>query len=179
MEQSGRGASREARFAVVFERHVEDVRRYLRARSPAQVADEVAADVFMVAWRRLDDMPDDSLPWLLGVARRCRLAAERSERRQRDVATRIAAETTDDGSPELADGALAAALARLTEADRELLLLIAWEGLDASQAGIVLGVRRGSVYMRLHRARRRLAAALADGEHAAGRYPPVATKVRS
>jgi RNA polymerase sigma-70 factor (ECF subfamily) len=173
------GESRDARFAHVFERHVEDVRRYLHARSAAAVADEVVAEVFLVVWRRLDEMPVDSLPWLLGVARRCRLAAERSEHRQRAVATRMAAEPAHPFSPPSADRALGAALATLSDADRELLLLVAWDGVDAGQAAGVLGVRRGSVYMRLHRARRRLAAALADEELSAGRLPPAVTRARS
>jgi RNA polymerase sigma-70 factor (ECF subfamily) len=173
------GASRDARFARVFERHVEDVRRYLYACSPAAVADEIVADVFLVVWRRLDDVPLDSLPWLLGVARRCRLAAERSEHRQRAVASRLAAEPADPLAAPLGDRALGAALATLSEADRELLLLVAWDGVDAGQAAGVLGLRRGSVYMRLHRARRRLAAALAAQELGATSLPPAVTRVRS
>lgn len=180
MEQPGGAELREARSAVVFEQHVEDVRRYLHARSPAGVADEVVADVFLVVWRRFDELPAHALPWLLGVARRCRLAAERSERRQRAIATRIAAQPLAESSSPLAAGSdLAAALATLTESDRELLLLIAWEGLDADQVARVLGVRRGSIYMRLHRARHRLATALANEQRAAAPVPPAAANVGS
>jgi RNA polymerase sigma-70 factor (ECF subfamily) len=169
MGQPCRGGSRDTRFADVFEQHLEDVRRYLHARSSSVVADEVVAEVFLVVWRRLDDVPADPLPWLLGVARRCRLAAERSEHRQRAPAF----------AAPMGDLSLGAALSTLSEADRELLLLVAWDGVDAAQAARILGIRRGSVYMRLHRARRRLAGALAQEEISAGHLPPAVTRARS
>ena len=60
----------QARFEALYREHGGAVRRYVRRRAEAQSADDVVADVFVVAWRRLSDIPDDPLPWLLGVARR-------------------------------------------------------------------------------------------------------------
>ncbi len=122
------------------------------------------SEVFVIAWRRLDDVPENPLPWLLGCARR--VISHQQRRLGRDLAllTRLNAEPRASASAST-DGSLATAFSQLNEQDRELLLLIAWEGLSVSEAAEVLGCSRNACAVRVHRARRRLAAALriADG----------------
>jgi RNA polymerase sigma-70 factor (ECF subfamily) len=117
----------------------------------------------VIAWRRLDDVPDDALPWLLGCARH--VLAHQRRRSRRDVALldRLAAEGVPDSAVG-GDRVLARALAQLSVQDRELLLLIAWEGLDPGQAARVLGCSHNALAVRLHRARKRLAAALSQAD---------------
>jgi RNA polymerase sigma-70 factor (ECF subfamily) len=139
------------------------VRAYALRRVASQAADDVVADVFVVAWRRLDAVPSEPLPWLLGVARRVLANRRRGERRAAALRLRLAAgepQTPVASGPPASDPRVAAALADLSPRDRELLMLIAWEGLSVSEAAQVLGLRPGTVAVRLHRARRRLALAL-------------------
>src|SRR3954468_14385602 len=82
--------SREERFNRLHERHFEAIRRYAFRRAPA-LADDIVSETFLVAWRRIDDVPDDERAWLLGVARNARLNLQRSLRRQEAVAGRPAA----------------------------------------------------------------------------------------
>jgi RNA polymerase sigma factor (sigma-70 family) len=127
----------------------------LRRTDPA-TAEDVVAETFVIAWRRLDDVPEPPLPWLLGVARRVLANQRRAERRRRALVDRLSvrasAPSALDGAPQ--DRALTA-LAALGERDREALLLHAWEGLDHAEAGTVLGCSAATFAVRLHRARRR------------------------
>jgi RNA polymerase sigma-70 factor (ECF subfamily) len=139
------------------------VRRYAWRREPA-FADDVVAETFVVAWRRLDEIPADARGWLIGVARNVRLNLLRAQRRQRALASRIPREA----EPELAAEALPApvsealrkALCDLPALDREVLLLSAWDELDRSEIAVALGCSKGAVSVRLHRARRRVQRAL-------------------
>jgi RNA polymerase sigma factor (sigma-70 family) len=154
--------TREERFNDLHERHFEAIRRYAFRRSPA-LADDIVSETFLVAWRRLDDIPDDARPWLFGVARNVRLNLQRSTRRQDAVAQRLTAEVPASAQKEaeaLGD-AVEAALSALSERDREILLLHAWEGLDRSEIAAVLRCSVANVSVRLHRARARFARALA------------------
>lgn len=135
------------------------MRGYALRRTDPATADDVVSDVFVVACRRLPDVPDDALPWLLGCARRVLANQRRGERRQRALSERLTGGETA-AAPESPDRGLAAALATLSEADREVLMLVAWEGLEPERAARVLGCSRGALAVRLHRARRRLARAL-------------------
>lgn len=147
-----------ARLEELFRDHVHAVTRYVRRRAGSSAVDDVVAETFLVAWRRLDRVPEDALPWLLGVARRTLSTQTRSARRQSALAAKLA--TAADPSPEAAtaelDGAVEAALARLRPLDREAITLIAWEELTPAQAAVVLGQTRVAFRVRLHRARRRL-----------------------
>jgi RNA polymerase sigma-70 factor, ECF subfamily len=152
---------RRERFEGVYARYGAAVRAYARRRVVASLADDVAAEVFVVAWRRLDEMPEDPLPWLLACARRVIANLLRGERRRRTLLYRLRAVPSVTGSGTLQSaGPLAQALRCLSEGDREVLMLVAWEGLTAAQGGEVLGCSEGAFAMRLHRARRRLAVAL-------------------
>src|SRR4051794_41833717 len=127
--------TREERFGRLFEEHVEAVRRYVWRRDP-ELADDVVAETFLVAWRRLEAVPADALPWLIGVARNARLNARRAARRQDALAVRLRAPAVVEP---VRDPALWEALARLGDRDREVLLLHVWEELDRAAIARVLG----------------------------------------
>jgi len=156
-------------FERLYREHAGRVKAYgLRRVGSEAAADDVVSDVFLVAWRRLDSIPNDPLPWLLGVARNSIANRHRHERRTTALHARIA----DTERPPVADppgpddllgsdDLVVRALAQLPASDRELLMLVAWEGLEPAQLARVLGISRGTANVRLHRARRRLATALA------------------
>lgn len=152
--------ARRDRFERVYARYGGDVRAYARRRVIPALADDVAAEVFVVAWRRLDDLPDDPLPWLLACARRVIANLRRGERRRRSLLNRLMSVRPAASVRLEAPGPLSRALHCLSEADREVLMLAAWEGLTAAQAAETLGCSEGAFAMRLHRARKRLAAIL-------------------
>jgi RNA polymerase sigma-70 factor, ECF subfamily len=151
----------QARFELLYRKYADRVHAYARRRSDAVTADEVVAEVFLVAWRRLDRVPTRALPWLLAVARRVLANQRRSTRRAIALRDRLGAglAVPDEGTN---DDGVRSALRSLSERDREVLLLVAWEGLSQSEVAEVLAIARPAVATRLHRARRRLAAALAD-----------------
>jgi len=136
-------------------------------------ADDVVAETFLVAWRRLDDVPtDDPLPWLLGVARNVARNERRSTRRRDALVLRLPAPRPAPPPDEPAEtGLVRAALAALDEADRELLLLVAWDGLTPGRAAQVLGCSAGAARVRLHRARRRFADELGKRSTPDGQIP--------
>lgn len=148
------------RFERAFRAHIGAVRAYSARRSPHH-ADDVVAETFEIAWRRLDDAPDVGLPWLLAIARRVLANRVRNDRRQIALAERVAHErAADQEAPFVDEGVsprLATALRRLRPADREILLLEAWDGLDRGGIATVLGVSAPQVRLRLHRARKRFA----------------------
>src|SRR3954447_14409099 len=137
-------------FERIYEEHREAVRAYVRRRAPEVVVDDVVADVFVVCLRRIDDVPRSALPWLYGVARKT-LANER--RRRHDVPLDV--EISYEPEP-VGDSQLAAALSALAEADREILRLVAWEGLALRDAARVLECSPVAARVRYHRAKTRL-----------------------
>lgn len=152
-------------FDDVYAAHRDAVWRYFKRRSAVDQED-LTTEVFLVAWRRRDELPAEPLPWLYGVARRV-LANHRRAGDRRDALAERAAAHAADAAPDLADAVglradLARALGQLTERDRELVLLVAWEGLTVAEAAAALGCSRGAAAVRLHRARRRLHTALND-----------------
>jgi RNA polymerase sigma-70 factor (ECF subfamily) len=132
------------------------LRRFVVRRADAGLVDDVLADTMLVLWRRLDDVPaDNALPWCYGVARGCLANAHRSRRRQQRLTDKLATVRAAD-VPE-SDHDLHEALARLSEADRELVRLWAWEELQPHEIATVLGVTPNAVSIRLHRVRKKLA----------------------
>jgi RNA polymerase sigma-70 factor, ECF subfamily len=169
-------AEREERFRLLFDATKAVVRAYAWRRAP-DLADDIVAETFATAWQHLDAVPNEPLPWLLSVARNARLNAERGDRRRRERESRCA-ET--DVAPPFTDAVEAraevwAALRQLTERDREILLLAAWERLDRAGLATTLGCSKTAAGVRLFRARKRLAAALED---AADTLSPLAADTR-
>jgi RNA polymerase sigma factor (sigma-70 family) len=153
------------RFKALYEENFAPVASYLLARTDREVAAEALSKTFEVAWRRLGDVPESTLPWLLGVARRVLADERRAEGRRDALVERIVASggsrSVDDPGELVArrDRALEA-LARLPATQREALLLVAWDGLTELQAAESMGLSRGAFALRVHRARRRLRMAL-------------------
>jgi RNA polymerase sigma-70 factor, ECF subfamily len=152
-------------FEELYRAHAGVVRAFAYRRTASSAADDVVAEVFLVVWRRLGDVPADPLPWLLGTARRVLANRHRGEGRSHALWTRLAEKERHRSGVELEssiarDSAVLHALGSLSERDQEVLVLIAWDGLDRAQAAAVLGVSTGAFAVRLHRARRRLAKAL-------------------
>ena len=160
---------RHATFAALFDAHYPAVLAYCRRRVAGAEAGDVALATFEVLWRTIDTPPAQPLPWLYKVAAGQLANSRRSTRRRLRLLDRLSsrAPSTASPPPDPADAAAEAAaarsaLARLSPADRERLLLVAWEGLDANEAAAALGVSPGTFAVRLHRARRRLEDLLAD-----------------
>jgi len=153
--------TREAEFTRLYDAHFSAVRAYAWRRGP-DTADDVVAETFTIAWQRLERAPAEPLPWLIGIARNVRRNQERGERRRRDREMRSARSGQVPSFAEELEGdlALADALRRLSERDREILLLAAWEQLDRADLATALGCSKTAAAVRLHRARRRLTAAL-------------------
>ncbi|MET7739388.1 sigma-70 family RNA polymerase sigma factor [Streptomyces sp. NPDC005385] len=159
--------SNDESFAAAYREHYWAVSRYVARRLDGRSSDveEVVAEVFTVAWRRRNDLPATPLPWLYGVARHCLANAVRGYGRRRRLLDRIGNDENaqgrhvvqgpDAGSP--ADW-VHEALARLSPADQEVLRLTAWEELGPEEIAVALGCGSRAAAMRLHRARRRLAA---------------------
>ena len=156
---------RQSRFEQLYLAHAGAVRAYAVRRAISEaIADDVVSDVFLVVWRRLDDVPDPPVPWLLSIARRALANRRRSERRAAALSERLSSLRRPAAASCESGDRLLDALATLPKRDRELLMLIAWEGLEPSEIAQLLGVRQGTVAVRLHRARRRLGAALARND---------------
>jgi len=168
-------------FRRLYVAHVELVHRYVanRRRGAPDVGD-IVAEVFAVAWRRRDDLPDDEgrrRAWLLGVARRVLADHRRSDRRRRQLVQRLEGEPGEGalsaaGSAPDRTGPLAArleeALGRLRQQDQELLRLLAWDELPRAEVAAALGCTVNALNIRVHRALRRLARQLGeerDGSH--------------
>jgi RNA polymerase sigma-70 factor (ECF subfamily) len=147
----------ERRFSRIYHAHHAQVYAYAVSRTGRQLADDVVGDTFLVAWRRLDAVPAVPLPWLLGVARNVVRERFREEARQASLAAELRAWVAE-AEADVADGvtekaAVLAALAQLSEDDRELLTLVAWHGLSSRQAAQVVGCSSATLFVRLHRAR--------------------------
>ena len=161
------------RFRALYEANYHLILGYALRRTQHADALDVVSETFLVAWRRLGQVPpgDEARLWLYGTARRVLANHERAARRRGRLDGRLADEaaTTSAATAEHADGGVGAAFARLAPRDRELLGLVAWEGLDAAGIARVVGCTRNVASIRLHRARKRFAVALdeevADVKH--------------
>jgi len=168
----------EQRYRLLFERNWRRVRAYaLRRTRDVSAADDAVAETFLVAWRRLGDIPaDNELAWLLGVTRRVLSNARRGDARRDKLLARLhevaVTDITDvaDLAADASDTAteLRAALGRLRVEDAEILQLAAWEQLAHAEIAVVLDISPNAVAIRLHRARHRLADELAKGSPPTG-----------
>ena len=151
------------RFEQIYEEHREAVRVFVRRRAPDSILEDVVSETFLVCWRKLDRVPDEPLPWLYAVARKTLANQRRRLAREQRVGAVDPAAAVAEPEP-VGDSILAAAFAALSERDREVLRLIAWEGLSLSQAAVVLGCSALACRVRYHRAKTRLARRLEASE---------------
>jgi RNA polymerase sigma-70 factor (ECF subfamily) len=156
---------RRFQFEAMYSEQGPALRTFVHRRIDAAVADDVVADVFLVAWRRYDEAPSDVLPWLLGIARGVLANQRRGQARRFALYERLAgiapSEFRDPGPERSGEvSPVLQACASLDPRDQEILLLVAWDGLDRGQAARVLGISTAQFAVRLHRARRRLQRAL-------------------
>jgi RNA polymerase sigma-70 factor (ECF subfamily) len=156
---------RQARFRELFESTYQVLSGYGRHRGLAgEDLEDLVAATYEVAWRRFDAVPrgDAAVPWLLTVALNHLRNHRRKLERDRDLLERLPAPTpTADIADRLDPGdydwrQIRRALDQLSHTDRELVLLVAWDELSPSDAGVVLGISAGAARTRLHRARVRL-----------------------
>jgi len=148
------------RFEDVVESVYAPVQRYLRRRTEASEADDVMGDVLLVLWRRFADMPTErTLPWCYAVARRCLANHQRGKQRRTRLLERLA-QSPPTPIADSFDPGLAVAMDLLSEHDREVLRLWAWEQLTASEIASVLEITPNAASIRLHRAIGRLKAHL-------------------
>jgi RNA polymerase sigma-70 factor (ECF subfamily) len=175
-------AARKQRFEELYHDNYGAVRGYLLRRADPEVAQDALSETFLAAWRRLDKLPPDPLPWLLGTARKALANQRRSSRRLSDLRDRAAgAEVPAGGDPAEHAGEaelVRRALGELSERDREALLLIAWEGLDPGRAAVAAGCSRAAFAVRVHRARQRLKTALGESTRTVSEHSHAPMEIR-
>lgn len=155
------------RFTEMYDECRQRVWAYVVSRAGRQIADEVISETFAIAWRRLDDVPQPALPWLIGVARNVLRDNIRAEARRESMHAELRAWTEGDHAEQVAERlSVIRALATLHEDEREILILVAWQGLTPREAAKIVGCSAAAFRVRLHRARKRLV-------QAASEEPPV------
>ncbi len=167
------------RFLRLFETHGEKVLLYFKRRTDPESARDGAADTFLVAWRRIDEIPKDKeLPWLYGVARRVLSQQRRSSHRGQRLTQKLSGMTPPDvPAPDAVVvrnaeyAAVMDALERLRPRDREVLRLAVWEELPHADIGTILGCSAHAVDQRLYRATRKLARELRASGHKQDKTP--------
>lgn len=168
-------------FGTIFDRYYPSIHGYAYRRLGRDLADDVAAETFLVAfdhWQRYDTTHDNARPWLFGIASNLIAGHQRSEARQYRALAR--ADQVATAEPDRVDGPadrvavrldaqavrgrLAAALGEISPADREVVLLVAWAELTCEEVARALEIPAGTVRSRLHRARKKLRAALGGAD---------------
>lgn len=155
---------------ALYARHYAEVLAYCARRIGRDDADDAASEVFMVAWRRRDEIVwEAARPWLFGIARGVVANGWRSRRRRLRLVDRVTGLAPEHPpTPDVVvvrraeDQQVLDALGQLGEFDREVLMLSAWEELSAPEIGVALGVTTAAAEQRLHRAKRRLARVLEE-----------------
>lgn len=153
-------------FRRCYETHYRDVLAYCRRRVGDADAPDAASEVFTVAWRRIEDLPDDDgqRAWLFGIAYRVVGHTWRSRRRYSRLTQRVAgiAESAPHDPATIVverarDRRVRDAAAKLRDRDQEILRLAGWEELPHVEIAAVLGISVAAVDQRFHRAKKRLA----------------------
>jgi RNA polymerase sigma-70 factor (ECF subfamily) len=154
---------RAERFRAFYENSYGTIRAYAARRVGAEDADEIAAETFLVAWRKFDAIPSEPLPWLYGVARNVVSRHHAGKGRHERARTALENERTglSSGESDAGDPWLWEAWEQLSGTDREVLALVAWEDLSVAEGARALGCSAPVFSVRLHRARRRLERLLA------------------
>ncbi|MEN8041667.1 MAG: sigma-70 family RNA polymerase sigma factor, partial [Actinomycetota bacterium] len=146
------------RFRRVYEDNVDAIRRYCYRRIPASEVDDATTEVFMVVWKRFDSVPDgeNTLPWIFGVARNVIRNHDRSVRRRGRLTAKLGSLPTQTGPSaevqvirRIEDETMLDAVRSLKAADREILMLAAWEGLKPCEIAAALGIDPHAASMRL------------------------------
>ena len=170
------------RFRNLYETNRRDVLAYFLRRLDAESADDCTDEVFLAAWRRLDDVPtgQGARPWLFGVAHNVLSNQQRSSRRRLRLIARLRSQPVHPNAGPEAEVMRRAgrsrvneALERLSHADQEILRLAYWEELPHNEIGRILGCSTGAVAVRLHRATRRLGKGLERSGHVESGRPAV------
>lgn len=171
LERMPEPANRTDVFQRLYQAHYGAIAAYASRRLDAQEADDAVAEIFLVAWRRLADVPQGAfaLPWLYGVGRRVVAGHRRSGRRRDRLIARLKqvrspAEVSLDMAGSDDRLTVEVALSRLRPRDQELLRLAEWEELTPSELAEVLHCSANAVSVRLHRAHRRFGEALRSVE---------------
>ncbi|WP_372668448.1 RNA polymerase sigma factor [Amycolatopsis kentuckyensis] len=169
------------RFAAVFDRHAAHIHRYLARRLGGQLADDVLGETFLAAFTgrgRYDPDFPDARPWLYGIATNLVGKRRREEAREYRLRAALGPPAAQEGhadrvaarvSAQAMNDRLAAALNGLARGDRDVLLLIAWEGLAYDEVAAALDIPVGTVRSRLNRARKKVRAELAPAEEVSNR----------
>ncbi|MEV5746357.1 RNA polymerase sigma factor [Actinoallomurus sp. NPDC052308] len=155
------------RFTELYDENYRRVLGYVITRAEPDMAEDIVSETFVIAWRRLDDIREPALPWLLGVARNLLRKQWDNGSRRRALVDRVTAMTTDEDlvAWDVADHVVErdsalAAIGGMSENDLEVLSLVMWHGLAPREAAKVVGCSTAAFFVRLHRARRRLARAI-------------------
>ncbi len=171
---------RQRRFEELYERHLLEVFAYCVRRIGGSEAADACSETFLVAWRRLDDLPEppETLPYLYGIARRVISNHARSLRRRGRLDARLASlGVTTAPDPSLlvvqrdGDQEIVAAVRKLKPKDREIVMLYAWEDLPRDTIAEMMGMTRSAIDQRIHRANQRLARILQPHGYST---PPIA-----
>ncbi len=161
-------ASRENQFRALANSALGPVASYVRRRLfPLTEADldDVVSETLSVAWRRFDAVPDADVAWMIGVARNVLRNQQRARRRRDAAESRVRPSDVSSSAEDVvvADDAVRRALARLSEGDREVLLLSAWDGLSTDEIARALSLSRDTAAVRLSRATSRFRELMSAG----------------
>ena len=160
------------RFAVIFDRHADEIYRYTARRLGQQAAADAVSEVFLAAFRnrgRYQPSRGDARPWLYGIATKVVGQQLRADGRRANLLAVVpvsppaefpAEEIGDRVAAEQMRPVLLGVLAALADADRELVLLVAWAGLSYEQVAQALEIPVGTVRSRLHRVRAKMRRAI-------------------
>jgi RNA polymerase sigma factor (sigma-70 family) len=160
----------DSRFTTLFRHHYDEVLGYCVRRTEYADAQDCASEVFVVAWRRIDELNwDTARPWLYGIARGVLANRKRSSDRRIRLTKKVsglAQGTAED--PDVVvlraerDAEVMDALSKLKDSDREILMLSTWEELTAPEIAVTLSISTSAAEQRLHRAKQRFARHLKD-----------------
>lgn len=176
---------RQKQFEVLYSEHQSDVLAFFLRRLEREEAVEAAADVFLTAWRRIDDVPvgNDGRRWLFGVARNELHNHERSVRRRSRLVARVGSEpVVSPAIPEtvvvrlVEEEETLEALGRLTIGDREVVLLRLWEEASFDEIATIVGCSQHAAEQRYGAALKRFRSALRKAGHVGGKGPSGPTR---
>ncbi|MFK0004728.1 RNA polymerase sigma factor [Paenarthrobacter sp. NPDC090520] len=164
MSHTSKSSDQESSFRLLYESLYEDLHKFVQRRAHPDHADDVVAETFLAVWRRFQDVPaghGDARAWTFGVARNILLNTLRGDQRRQALGVRLAVAAAVQSPGESMDVIvdrvdLGRAWNVLSAVHQEALGLAVFEELNATQAGVVLGISPVAFRLRLGRARRAL-----------------------